>query len=49
MAAPTKPLVTEHAIQGFQYFRWLGPLFAHLHTAGTERDHAGNRQLFDDQ
>src|SRR5262249_43809394 len=35
--------------QGLKYFRLLGPLFAHLHTAGTERDRAGNRQLFYDQ
>jgi len=27
----------------------LGPLFDHLHTAGTARDRAGNRQLFYDQ
>jgi hypothetical protein len=26
-----------------------GPLFAHLHTAGTQRDRAGTRQLFYDQ
>ncbi len=49
MAALTKPLVPEHDIHGLQYFRLLGPLFAHLHTAGTERDRAGNRQLFYDQ
>ena len=49
MAAPTKPAVTAQDIQGFKYFRLLGPLFAHLHTAGTERDRAGNRQLFYDQ
>jgi hypothetical protein len=49
MAAPTKPLVTAHDIQGFKYFRLLGPLFAQLHTAGTERDRAGNRPLFSEQ
>jgi len=49
MAALTKPAVTEHDIQGFKYFRLLGPLFAHLRLAGTERDRAGNRQLFYDQ
>src|SRR2546426_2618906 len=41
--------VTAQDLQGFQYFRLLGPLFDHLHTAGTERDRAGNRQLFYDQ
>ena len=36
--------VTAQDLQGFQSFRLLGPLFDHLHTAGTERDRAGNRQ-----
>jgi hypothetical protein len=36
-------------LQGFKYFQMLGPLFAHLHAAGTQRDRAGNRRLFDDQ
>jgi hypothetical protein len=49
MAASTLPRITAHDIQGLKYFRLLGPLFAHLHTAGTERDCAGNRQLFYDQ
>ena len=38
--------VPAQDLQGLQYFRLLGPLFDHLHTAGTERDRAGNRQLF---
>ena len=41
--------VTAQDLQGFPYFRLLGPLFDHLHTAGTARDRAGNRQLFYDQ
>jgi hypothetical protein len=49
MAAPTRAPVTEQDMQGFKYFRVLGPLFAHLHACGTERDRAGNRQLFYDQ
>jgi hypothetical protein len=49
MAAPKRAPVTEHDLQGFKYFRLLGPLLAHLHAAGTERDRAGNRQLFYDQ
>jgi hypothetical protein len=36
-------------LQGCKYFRLLGPLFDHLHLAATERDRAGNRQLFYDQ
>lgn len=49
MAASTCAPVTEQDLQGFKYFRLLGPLFAHLHACGTERDRAGNRQLFYDQ
>jgi len=49
MAAPKKPLLTAQEIQGFKYFRLLEPLLAHLHTAATTRDRAGNRQLFYDQ
>jgi hypothetical protein len=49
MAATFPPALTEEALQGFKYFRLLGPLFGHLRTVGTERDRAGNRQLFYDQ
>lgn len=49
MAASTRAPVTEQDVQGFKYFRLLGPLFAQLHACGTERDRAGNRQLFSDQ
>ena len=49
MAAPPSPTIPEETLQGFKYFRILGPLFTHLHTVGTERDRAGNRQLFYDQ
>ena len=43
------PSLSEETLQGFKYFRLLGPLFDHLHRAATERDRAGNRQLFYDQ
>ena len=43
------PSLSEETLQGFKYFRLLGPLFDHLHHAATERDRAGNRQLFYDQ
>src|SRR5262247_4128708 len=43
------PSLSEETLQGFKYFRLLGPLCAHLHHAATERDRAGNRQLFYDQ
>ena len=45
MAAPKRAPVTARDVQGFQSFRLLGPLMEHLHTAGTERERAGNRQL----
>ena len=34
---------------GFKYLRLVGALLQALHEAGTERDQAGNRQLFYDQ
>ena len=49
MAASRRAPVTKRALQGFNYFRLLGPLLDHLHACGTERDRAGNRQLFYDQ
>jgi Transposase DDE domain len=42
------PSLAEETLQGFKYFRLLGPLFDHLHLAATERDRAGNRHLFYD-
>lgn len=36
-------------VQGFKYVRLVGTLLEALHDAGTERDRAGNRQLFYDQ
>jgi hypothetical protein len=41
--------VTAQDLPGCKYFRLLGPLLTHRHAAGTERDRAGNRQLFYDQ
>jgi hypothetical protein len=46
MAASPRAPATVQDLQGFKYFRILSPLFAHLHSCGTERDRAGNRQLF---
>ena len=40
---------TEHDLQAFKYFDLLQPLLEQLHAAGTERDRAGNRELFFDQ
>lgn len=36
-------------IEGLEYFDALAPLLARLKDIGTERDSAGNRQLFFDQ
>lgn len=36
-------------VQGFKYVRLVGHLLQRLHGAATERDRAGNRQLFYDQ
>jgi Transposase DDE domain len=49
MAATTKTPVTAKDLQGLKYFQVLNPLLERLHTVGTERDQAGNRQLFFDQ
>lgn len=49
MAPARKPPVTAKTVSGLKYFRQLQPLLARLHDVGTERDHAGNRQLFYDQ
>jgi Transposase DDE domain len=48
MAMQRRPVVTEKNLQGFKYFKILTPLLKRLHTAGTQRDRAGNRNLFFD-
>ena len=45
----TKPKFTEQDLEAFKYFDVLQPLLERLHDAGTERDRAGNRELFYDQ
>lgn len=49
MAATKKSPITAKDLQGLKYFQLLQPLLEPLHTVGTERDQAGNRQLFLDQ
>jgi DDE family transposase len=44
-----KPPVTAKDLQGFKYFDMVRPLLERLHDDGTDRDQAGNRQLFYDQ
>src|SRR6266478_6904296 len=46
---PRKLKPSAKNIRGLKYFKLLKPLFARLHDVGTERDHAGDRQLFFDQ
>jgi len=43
------PKFAEQDLEGFKYFDLLQPLLKKLHDAGTERDRAGNRELFCDQ
>src|SRR6266850_701729 len=41
--------ITEEQLRGLKYFKRLSPLLDRLHEVGTDRDRAGNRQLFFDQ
>lgn len=48
-AQAQQPLLFDpQQLQGFKYFEALGPLLKQLHDVGTERDRAGNRDLFFD-
>ncbi len=49
MARKERPKITEEKLQGFKYFKILGPLLESLHQVGTQRDKARNRQLHFDQ
>jgi hypothetical protein len=49
MAAKKKPALHAKDLRGFKYFKVLNPLLERLHAIGTDRDKAGNRQLFFDQ
>jgi hypothetical protein len=48
MAPPRKAPVAAKSIRGLKYFRQIQPLLAPLHDVATQRDRAGNRQLFFD-
>jgi len=48
MSIPWGPQ-SENSLQGFRYLERLGSLLTKLHEAGTQRDRAGNRELFYDQ
>jgi hypothetical protein len=45
----TEPTIDPKSIQGLKYFSALKDLLAGLHDVGTERDKAGNRDLYFDQ
>ena len=49
MARPRRRALQPSDIEGLEYFDTLVPLLARLKDIGTERDRAGNRQLFYDQ
>lgn len=49
MPRQRRPEVRANDLQGFKYFRLITPLLTRLERIGTERDRAGNRQLFYDQ
>src|SRR5438552_1261994 len=48
MAAKDGP-IDPRKLQGFKYFELIDELLARLRPVGTERDRAGNRELFFDQ
>jgi Transposase DDE domain len=49
LAGKRRPPITQSQLQGFKYFSQVLPLLEPLRNLGTERDRAGNRQLFCDQ
>ena len=49
MAAKKRQPVRDRDLQGFKYFRLLGPFLEGLHDQATARDRAGNRRLHFDQ
>jgi IS4 transposase len=46
---PKSVPVVDKDLQGFKYFEKVLPLLTRLHDVGTQRDKAGNRELFFDQ
>lgn len=49
MAARPRPPLAPHQLQGLKYFSNVSDLLARLRPVATERDRAGNRDLFCDQ
>jgi len=48
MARKPKPKIKAEDLQGFKYFKIIGSLLERLHEDATQRDRAGNRQLYFD-
>ena len=49
MARKKKPRVKTKDLEGFKYLELLNPFLERLQKVGTERDVAGNRELYFDQ
>jgi hypothetical protein len=49
LAAKLRPAISHSQLQGFKYFSLILPLLEPLRNVATQRDRAGNRQLFCDQ
>jgi Transposase DDE domain len=49
LAAKPRPRISQSQLQGFKYFSLILPRLEALRNVATERDRAGNRQLFCDQ
>ncbi len=49
LAAKPRPRISQSQLQGFKYFSLVLPLLEPLRNVATQRDRAGNRQLFCDQ
>jgi hypothetical protein len=49
MAAKRRPVIRPRQVQGMKYLKLLEPFLDRLHGVGTERDRAGNRDLYCDQ
>jgi hypothetical protein len=49
MSEKNKPQIKASDVRGLKFLKVLKPLLKHLHSIGTQRDRAGNRQLHMDQ
>jgi len=49
MAKKKKPRLRPEDVEGLKYLELLEPFLERLHKVGTERDVAGNRDLYFDQ